>query len=141
MAYTGLPTGTTNGLNEKIRDLIDAGGAAGTLRIYKGAIPGPNGTPAGGDLLAELPLAYPCAQSSVAGALTFDPITADPDAAATGTATWARIVTSAGASVIDLDVKGTGGGGSLELNTVTINIGDPVAVTSLILYTNPTYNQ
>jgi hypothetical protein len=63
--------------------------------------------------------------------LTFSAITQDTSADATGTATWARIADSTGATVFDCDV-GTSGA-TLNLNTTSIVAGGPIQVSSFTL--------
>jgi hypothetical protein len=55
------------------------------------------------------------------------------DHATPGTAAWARIRTSGGTAVMDIDVTNTGGGGELELVTTSITTGQPVQITALTL--------
>ena len=96
------------------------------MRIYDGVRPATGGSAT--TLLAELTLSDPCAAGAASGILTFNAITADSSANATGTATWARIVTSAGAFVLDCSV-GTSGA-DINLNTTSIVSGAQVSVTS-----------
>lgn len=110
-----------------ITTAIDAG-AAGLLRIYDGSRPATGG--AATTLLAELTFSDPSAAGAASGVLTFSAITADASANATGTATWARIVTSAAAFVADMSV-GTSGA-DINFNSVAFVIGGNVAVTSLV---------
>lgn len=58
---------------------------------------------------------------------------AQANAVADGVAGYARVTTSAGAGIIDLDVTGPGGGGSVVINTVNIVTGGPVQCTSFVL--------
>lgn len=121
----GIDVAVRNSMLNAIRDAIDAG-AAGLLRIYDGSRPATGG--AATTLLAELTLTDPCAGAAASGVLTFSAITADSSANATGTATWARIVTSAGTFVLDCSV-GTSGA-DINLNTTSIVTGAQVSVTS-----------
>lgn len=109
-----------------IRDAIDAGAGAGLLRIYDGSRPATGG--AATTLLAELTFTDPSSTGASAGTLTLSAINADPSANATGTATWARIVTSSGTFVADCNV-GTSGS-DINLNTTSINAGVQVSITS-----------
>lgn len=110
-----------------VRDAIDGGAGAGLLRIYDGSRPSTGG--AATTLLAELTLSDPCGSVS-SQVLTFSAITADASANASGTASWARIVTSAGTFCVDLSVTATGGGGDVQLSTVSITAGQQVTCTS-----------
>lgn len=124
----GIVTATRNAMLQAIADDINAGGSAGLLRIYDGSRPATGG--AATTLLAELTLSDPAEASIAGGVLTFDTITADPSANATGTATWARWVDSAGNAVVDGSV-GTSGA-DINFNSVSFVVGGNVAVTSLV---------
>jgi hypothetical protein len=130
MALGFTVTARNNRLDE-ITALIDAG-TAGKLRIYDGTRPANADTAVGAQtLLAELTMnatSFPAASS---GSMTANAITDDSSANATGTASWFRIVDSAGNAVVDGDV-GTSGS-DLNLNTVSITSGVAVSVTSLVL--------
>lgn len=65
--------------------------------------------------------------------LTFNTITQDAEADATGSCTWARITTSADVAVLDVDASNVGGTGFLQMNTVSIVIGGPILVNSIII--------
>jgi hypothetical protein len=116
-------------MNEVTAD-IDAG-TAGKLRIYNGTRPATGGTAT--TLLAELTLSVTSFGAASAGVITANAITQDSSANATGTATWFRITTSAGAAVLDGSVGVTSSGEDLELNSVSIGIGNIVDVTSLTI--------
>lgn len=122
----GLATTLRNARADAIKTALDAGGAAGFFRVYDGTRPATGGTVT--TLLAELTMAYPSAPSASGGVLTFNGITADASANASGTATWGRMVTSAGVFVDDFSV-GTSGA-DFNLNTVTITSGVQVSCTS-----------
>ena len=119
----------------QIKTDIDAGGAAGGIKIYSGAIPASPSDAATGLLLAELPLSYPCAPTASGSPikLTFSPITPDSTANDTGTAGYARVLASDGAAIFDCDVTVTGAGGTLQLNTTSIVAGGPVLITEFTL--------
>lgn len=112
-----------------IRDLIDAGAAGGTISIYSGTQPATGSTALSGNtLLATLTFSVSSAPNASDGVLTFNAVTEDSAAAATGTATFARIRDSNAVDVIDMDV-GTSGA-SINLNTTSIVIGGAVRMTS-----------
>lgn len=121
----GLAVGVRNTRANAIRDAIDVGGTAGALRVYDGTRPATSGTAT--NLLATLPLSYPSAPNAASGVLTFSAITTAA-ASATGTATWGRMVTSAGVFVDDFSV-GTSGA-DFNLNTVSLTSGVNVSCTS-----------
>lgn len=130
---TRLSATGRNAAANAIRDLIDAGSGAGTLRVYTGTQPATPQTGASGTLLGTLTFSDPCAPNASVGVVTFSAITQDSAADAGGAAGWARLADSAGNAVIDVEVSATGGGGALQLNTVTIVAGGPITVTSLTL--------
>lgn len=116
-------------------DSIDAGAGAGTLKLYSGTIPTNADTAIGAQvLLATLTFSDPAFGNASNGVATASAITSDTSADATGTATWARIADSNGATVMDVTV-GTSGE-DINLNTNSIVAGATVAVTSLT-YTQP----
>jgi len=123
----GIVTAARNDMASALLAKIDAGAGPGRLQIYNGTRPATGG--AATTLLAELTLSDP-AGTVANGELTFSAVTADNQADATGTATWARIVDSTGAFVIDASVTVTGGGGDVEINSTAISIGQQVICTS-----------
>lgn len=133
MAIIRFVTAVKNAALAVIRTAIDAGPGAGTIKIYTGTMPtlpsdavGSAGT---NTLLGTLTFSDPCGSES-AGVLTASAITQDSSADATGTATWARIADSTGATVCDVDVGVTGGGATMQMNTVAIVIGGPILISS-----------
>lgn len=125
----GLATATRNNMLNQIRDAIDAGVAAGLLRIYDGTRPATCGTAT--TLGAELTHTDPCAPGASSGAVTYSAIADDASANATITATWFRQVDSTGTCAVDGNV-GTSGS-DLNLNSTAIGIGQRVSVTSWVL--------
>lgn len=116
---------------QSIINKIDAGGAAGSIKIYDGSQPpSPNSPVTTQNVLSEHTLSYPCGTASN-GVLTFGPISEDSYANTTGTATWARFFDSNGNAVADASITQVGGGGDLQMNTTNIVINGPVRFTSL----------
>lgn len=111
--------------NTRADAIATAVGNAGLWRIYDGSRPATGGTAT--TLLAELTCGSPFAGSAASGVLTLNSITQDSSANATGTASWARIVTSGGTFVIDMNV-GTSGS-DLNLTTTSIVSTQPVSIT------------
>ena len=116
----GIATTHRNARMQVIVDAVDAGSAAGRLRIYKGTRPGTGGTPGAGDLLADLVLPDPCG-TVTNGVLTFGTI-ADQAGSATGSPTWCRFCDSDDNPVLDGDVGAVGSGALVELD------GAPIAI-------------
>lgn len=114
---------------DQITSAIDGGTGAGLLRIYDGSRPATGGTAT--TLLAELTFSDPSANSASSGQLTASSITQDSSANATGTATWFRVVDSAGTFVMDGSV-GTSGS-DLNLTTTSITATQPVSITSFVI--------
>jgi len=114
-----------------IMTAIDAGAGAGLIDIYNGTIPATAATAVTTQTkLGTLTFSDPSG-SVTSGVFTASSITQDSSADATGTASWARIKDSTGATVGDIDITSTGGGGLLQLNTVNIVAGGPIIVTAL----------
>lgn len=127
----GLNATLRNGFLNLIRDALDAGAGPFLVRVYDGVRPATGG--AATVLLAELTGSDPSAPNASGGTLTFNAITADASANATGTATWCRLVDSTGAFVADGSV-GTSGADFI-LNTTSITAGIQVSCSSASLGT------
>lgn len=117
-------------------DLIDGGSGAGLVRIYSGTEPTDADTALGAQvLLAEITLADPAfgaASDDSPGAIAAAnglPVT-DTAANATGTASFFRVVDSNGNVIMQGDVTATGGGGDMEINSVSIVAGAAVRITA-----------
>ena len=114
--------------NTRLDAITTAIGASGLLRVYSGTQPATGGTET--TLLCELALSATSAPAAAGGVLTFSAISDDASADASGTPTWARLCTSAGAAVVDM----TAGVGSGDLNfNAAIVIAGTVSVTSLVI--------
>lgn len=123
---------------DAVVDLVDGGAGAGLLRIYSGTIPADADTALGAQvLLAELTMSDPAfgaaADANPGGRATASAITGDTSANATGTASFYRMVDSTGVTIVQGSVTATGGGGDLQLNSVAIQSGAAVTVTSFTL--------
>lgn len=117
---------------DALRALMDAGAGAATLKLYDGAQPANANTAlAGNTLLATLTFSNPAAGGAAAGVLTFDTITEDSSADATGTATFGRIQDSDGNVIFDGNL-GTSDA-MIILNTAAIVAGGPVRITSFTI--------
>jgi hypothetical protein len=114
--------------NSRLDEITTAIGASGLLRVYSGTQPATGGTAT--TLLAELALSATSAPAAAAGVLTFSAISDDASADASGTPTWARLTTSAGAAVVDM-TAGVGSG-DLDFNAAIV-IAGTVSVTSLVI--------
>lgn len=110
--------------HQAFADLIDAGSAEGTLKIYDSS----------DVLLAEIPLNDPCGTvSAVTGVLTFDVTGAeDASADASGTAAYGEFADSDGNVHLALPTQSGSAPvtGKLVLNTLSIVSGGPVTLIS-----------
>lgn len=131
MANMRLATATRNAAVNGVTALITANAL---LRIYAGTQPASGG---GADnsnthvLLGTLAFASAPFAAAASGTATAAAITSDASADASGTATWARVLTSGGTVIYDGDV-GTSGA-SINLNTVNITQGGALAITSMTI--------
>ena len=117
---------------------IDDGAGNGTIKVYNDGAAQPanpdTAVPGGSVLLATLTFSDPTVAAGATGSLlTFDTISDDTSADATGTALWARILDTAGSAVFDIDVTATGGGGGLEFNTTSFVAGKVVSISSFTI--------
>jgi hypothetical protein len=105
---------------------------SGSLRIYDGTQPTDADTAITSQvLLAQLTLNATAFAAASSGSKSANSITSDSSADATGTATWASLVTSGGTRLFDFSV-GTSGA-NLNLNSVAISAGAAVSVSSLAI--------
>ena len=133
MAIVRFVDSVKNSVLTPLKDAIDAGSGAGTIKIYTGTQPTlASDAVTTQTLLGTLTFSEPCGTVAT-GALTMSAITQDSSADATGTATWARIADSAGNTVMDVNVSVTGGGGALQLNTTSIVSGGPILISSFVI--------
>jgi hypothetical protein len=121
-----------NDMADGLSDLCDNG----YLRIYDGTQPVDADTAISTQtLLAELRFNATASPAASAGVLTFNAITADSSANATGTATWFRALKSDGTTALFDGSVGTSGC-DLNMNTVSIVSGAQVAITSFEVSVN-----
>jgi hypothetical protein len=125
---TQLANATVNGQADNLSARLNNG----YLRIYSGSQPANADTALSGQtLLAELRFNATAAPAASAGVITFNSITSDSSADATGTAAWYRCLNSDGTTVVmDGTADVTGNTPNLVLNSVSISSGATVSVTS-----------
>lgn len=126
----GINVTTRNAMLDAITSR--AGGSA-LLRIYDGSRPSTGGTAT--NLLAQLTCNSTFAPAASSGVLTLNAIASATSAAATGTATWFRIVASNGTThVLDGSVSTIAAGtGDMQLDSTSIVLGGTVAVSSAVI--------
>jgi len=123
----GINTTTRNAMLDAI---TSRAGASALLRIYDGSRPATGGTAT--NLLAQLTCNATFAPAASGGVLTLNSIASATSAAATGTATWFRIVQSNGTThVLDGSVSTQAAGtGDCQLDSTSIVLGGTVAISS-----------
>lgn len=116
--------------NNRLAQITSRAGASALLRIYSGSRPATGGTAT--TLLAQLTCGSTFAPAPSSGVLTLNAISPATSAAATGTATWFRIVQSDGTTfVMDGSVSTIAAGtGDLRLDDTNIVLGGTVAISS-----------
>ena len=132
LSYT---TAVRNARLQEVADAIDAGSAAGEIKIYSGSVPANVGASLGAaTLLATLILSNPAAASITGGVLTFDTITSDTNVAASGTASFFRVTDSDDAAVVQGTVAETSGG-DINFDDTAFVAGGTAAISSLTITT------
>lgn len=126
----GLNVTVRNARLNVIRDALDAGATGGLLLIYDGTRPATGAAVTTQVLLGTLTFSATSAPNASGGVLTFNAITEDSSADATGTATWARATDSNSSFVMDMSVGTTGSGADIIMNTTSIVTGGPIRVDS-----------
>jgi hypothetical protein len=114
-------------------------GTDATLIIYSGTRPAtPDASVPGGDVALVTfsmgtGVAFGTVASGVITANTIPPATV----ANSGTAVWARLLTSGGTAVVDFDVSTVAAGtGDIQLSTTTLTSGVTVTISSFTLTEN-----
>lgn len=127
---TRIATATRNAACDAVVDLLDAGSAGGTIKLYTGTQPTTAEDAATGTLLATVTMSDTAFGASSSGAATLAGTPLSGTGVAAGTAGWARLADSNGATVLDGSVTATGGGGQVELATTAVSVGATVQITS-----------
>jgi hypothetical protein len=126
-----------NGMRNARLDAITAFvGAGALLRVYSGSQPGSGGgSVAGNTLLAQLTCNSTFAGAAASGQLTLNSISPATSAAATGVATFMRLVKSDGTTFVWDGTCSTvaAGTGDLRLDDTSIVLGGTVAISSAVL--------
>jgi hypothetical protein len=129
-----INTAPRNSACDAIVDLIDAGSAGGTLKIYTGTQPATPATALSGNtLLATLTFSTTAFGASATGTATAATITDDTNSA-TGSAAWFRIADSNALAIADgsvgtsgADLNFSGGvsfvsGGTVSISSLTVTV-------------------
>jgi hypothetical protein len=114
-------------------DAIRAAYNAGKLRVFAGAVPANADAALGGATqLAELTLNATAFPAASGGVLTANAITRDNSADATGTASFFRLLDSAGTTVLAQGAVGTSGA-EMIVPTTSVVAGQPFECSSLTI--------
>ena len=129
---------STAALNAFLDTINTTLGTSAKLRFYSGTKPANADTALSGNtVLAELALSTPNEFGAAASrVITAAAITTDASADATGTATFASLLTSANVRVVDLTVGEAADSADITVNSKSFVAGASVAVTSLTLGIN-----
>ena len=119
---------TTNAIADAVAALCDGG----TVKLYTGTQPATADTATAETLLATCTFANPAFGSAVAGVATAHVITQDASADASGTAAWFRVLSSAGAAVMDGSC-GVGAAFDLQVVSATVTAGAPFPIDSMTI--------
>nr|WP_295941175.1 hypothetical protein [uncultured Acidovorax sp.] len=112
---------------------LDAGAGPAQFHFYDGTILPTPGTAITTQVrLGTLTCSDPSAADSD-GTITFDSITQDSGADATGTASWVLITNGAGTPVAVGNVTNAAGDGFVKLNTTSVVAGGPIQITSAVI--------
>lgn len=120
-------------------DRCEEGTPPAEIKIYAGTVPTDADTALSGNtLLGTLTFSNPAFEAATddnpGATVDADTITDDSSADATGTASFYRVVTGTAGTVLwQGDITATGGGGDMELVSVSITIGQPIQVSSFTM--------
>lgn len=114
---------------------ISGGGSQGSLRIFSGTVPANLTVTPTGTQLVSIPVGTTALNAFAAtntGTLVAsgNSLPWTGTATNTGTASFFRFYTAAGVAVLQGSVSVTGGGGELQLSTLTVTAGNVIAVSA-----------
>lgn len=125
-----LAQATANAMADAVDDRANGGSGAAKIRIYSGTEPATADTALSGNtLLADFTCQDPAFGAASSGTITLAGVPLTVAAAATGTATFFRILQSDATTVVAQGTVGTSGQ-QLNLNTTSITSGVNVTITS-----------
>ena len=133
MPIYNFPTSLRTALGQKIIDACDAGSGSCKFKFYDGAFPANGDTAITSQTLLGTLIATDPAAAVSGGAVTFDSITQDDAADATGTASFCAVTDSDDVLVCYLDVTNEAGTGAVKINTVSIYAGGPIQMVSFTI--------
>lgn len=125
---------TMNVVLTAFANFIDGPTNNGTMDFYTGAPAASAGAPPGGTLLGTVTFSRPSFQTPSGGSMLAYTISSETNALADGDIGCFVIKNSSGTICGDGDVTGLGGGGDLEFDDVSVEIGDTIALSGLTIY-------
>lgn len=128
-----MPVRMSNALRSVRANQIEPLITGGTLELRSGAQPVDANSADAGTLLCAIPLPTDCLSAAANGVVSKAGTWSGVGAAGAGAGTAAghfRFKTSGGTAVLDGSVTGTGGGGDMTLDNISIATGQSVTVTS-----------
>lgn len=126
---TRVPDAVRNAIVDAIVDRLDAGPAAGKIRIYTGAQPADADDAPSGTLLADIALPDPAFGNAANGSASANAIPSDT-VDVTGVAGWFRALDSQDNRVLDGSVSAVGGGGDMKLGSTNLQAGADVDIST-----------
>ncbi len=109
---------------------LNAGGGPAKVKFYTGTKPTKPDTAITTQVLLGTATCSTDAGTFASRRYTFNAITQDGDADATGTATWARFESTTGVAVVDVDCSTAGGSAFMQMNSTSVIIHGPISVSS-----------
>lgn len=135
MAIFRLSDAGKNAMASALIAFIDADAAPATCLLYTGTMPAsPADAVTTQTLLGTCTMSADPSATASAGLVTFNVISQDDAANASGTAAWVRVLRGDGSTVVaDLDVGAAGSGATAIINTTTVVAGGPVKINSFTI--------
>lgn len=121
-------TAARNAMGDALADLVDGGAFNGYFEFRTGAPPGPNAADSG-TLLATCDAGDPAFGDAAAAVVTANAISDDVDVDDTGTVGHFRLKDSDGNVIGEGTVTASGGGGDIEVDSVSFVAGGTVSIT------------
>jgi hypothetical protein len=116
MGILRMPDSSRNSLKVRFLELF----TGGVIELRTGGQPASADLPVSGTLLATLSLSGIVVDATEPGVLVITGIGEESAAPATGTASWARVKSSSGATVFDCDVGNAQSAAIIKLNSAAI---------------------
>lgn len=113
---------------------LDSHASNSYAELYAGTMPATIATAISGQTkLGTVTMSNDPSATNSAGLITFNPISEDTAADASGTASFLRIYKGDASTWADLDVGGPGSGATAIVNTVTVVAGGPIRINAFTI--------